>query len=195
MFRRHLQGFDSLCWDFSIDKHIAITQNAEIMNTICSLSHKYGVDLIFGYIEREDDSLYSSCAVVINGRLAYNYRRISRGWKNFRHTDEHYREGNSIVNSTIRLPCQACNLRGYVGLSKDSKPTVFDMAGVCNLCVKNGNRSKAKNMQSRRRFLPKNINIGSLSTERNRIAGGTFTAWRSNQKEYGVESILFIEIE
>ena len=39
------------------------------------------------------ETLYSSCAVVIGGELKHNYRRISRGWKEFNRTDAHYREG------------------------------------------------------------------------------------------------------
>ncbi|NLB17134.1 MAG: carbon-nitrogen hydrolase family protein [Clostridiales bacterium] len=197
-----LQGFDSLCWDFKEDKRIAITQNAEIMNTICSLSHKYGVDLIFGYIEREDDSLYSSCAVVINGRLAYNYRRISRGWKNFRRTDEHYREGNSIVEF---------NYKGYpvmLAICGDlwDYQEKFKTDGILIWPVfVNYNREEwelvEKEAYAKQAALSaeRTLMIGSLSPETEPdCAGGTFY-FRSGEviksAEYGVESILFVEIE
>lgn len=90
-----LQGFDSLCWEYEVDKNVAIPQKSERMDAICVLSKQYGVDLIFGYIEREDENIYSSCAVIENGRIAHNYRRISRGWKEYRRTDQHYKEGDA----------------------------------------------------------------------------------------------------
>src|SRR5699024_2859525 len=57
---------------------------------------RYGVDLLFGYIEidREEERLYSACAVMERGKLTHNYRRISREWKEFRRTDAHYGEGD-----------------------------------------------------------------------------------------------------
>ncbi len=90
-----LQGFDSLCWDFQIDKDIAITQNSAVMQRICSLTVKYQTDLLFGYVEREGDTLFSSCAVVEQGKIIHNYRRISKNWKEYSRTDGHYREGTA----------------------------------------------------------------------------------------------------
>jgi|SRR5690554_132980 len=88
-----LQGFDALSWDYDNDKHIAISVDSEIMQQLCSMTLRYKVDLLFGYIEKCGDSLYSSCAVIENGKLVHNYRRISKGWKEFRITDSHYKEG------------------------------------------------------------------------------------------------------
>lgn len=88
-----LQGFDALSWDYETDKDIAVSADSEVMGQICKLTLTYEIDLLFGYIEWSGDSLYSSCAVVENGGLIHNYRRISKGWKEYTRTDEHYKEG------------------------------------------------------------------------------------------------------
>lgn len=88
-----LQGFDSLSWVYERDRDIAVDADSDAMGRLCGMTQRYGVDLLFGYIEKEADALYSSCAVIENGTLAYNFRRISKGWKEYWHTDEHYREG------------------------------------------------------------------------------------------------------
>lgn len=54
------------------------------------------VDVLFGYNELEQDSIYSSCALISCGKIIHNYRRISRGWKEYAQTDGHYKEGSSI---------------------------------------------------------------------------------------------------
>lgn len=55
---------------------------------------RYGVSLITGYIEKDGEKLYSSCAVISGGGIVYNYRRISKGWKEYSRTDGHYCEGD-----------------------------------------------------------------------------------------------------
>lgn len=88
-----LQGFDALSWNYENDKHIAISTDSKIMCQLCDMTLQYNVDLLFGYIETYKDAIYSSCAVIENGELTYNYRRISKGWKEYRITDGHYKEG------------------------------------------------------------------------------------------------------
>ncbi len=93
-----LQGFDAFNWNYEYDKAIAITKDSSIMKKLEQLSFNNKIDLAFGYLEKEDDSLYSSYAIIINGKLTYNYRRISLGWKELSLTDYHYKEGNEVVN-------------------------------------------------------------------------------------------------
>ena len=88
-----LQGFDALNWEYDSDKNIAISTDSDIMRRLCGMTATYRADLLFGYIEKSGDGLYSSCAVIENGVLTCNYRRISRGWKEYTRTDEHYKEG------------------------------------------------------------------------------------------------------
>ena len=89
-----LQGFDALSWKYEQDQDVAISADSPVMDRLRGLTLQYGVDLLFGYIERCNDAIYSSCAVIENGNLLHNYRRVSRGWKEYTITDEHYREGS-----------------------------------------------------------------------------------------------------
>lgn len=88
-----LQGFDALDWKYESDRSMAVAPDSPVMEQICRMAARYGVDLLFGYLEKSGDAIYSSCAVVVDGKPAWNYRRISRGWKEYRLTDGHYREG------------------------------------------------------------------------------------------------------
>ncbi len=92
-----LQGFDALNWSFENDRNIAVTQDSEIIQHLCEMTVHYGIDLLFGYIERDGESLYSSCMVIEKGRILHNYRRVSIGWKEHSITDDHYREGTEIT--------------------------------------------------------------------------------------------------
>lgn len=91
-----LQGFDSLCWNYDIDKEIAVEQDSKLIDLLRNLTVKYKTAILTGYIEKEKDMLFSSCIVISDGKIICNYRRISKGWKNYWETDEHYREGNEI---------------------------------------------------------------------------------------------------
>lgn len=93
-----LQGFDAFNWNYDNDKKIAISKDSNIMKRLEKLSKEYNIDLAFGYLEIENDNLYSSYAIIINGKLAYNYRRITVGWKEYLLTDHHYKEGNGVLN-------------------------------------------------------------------------------------------------
>ena len=90
-----LQGFDALTWQYDHDRAMAVTPDSPAMRYLKALTVRYGVDLLFGYTERDGESLYSSCAVLSGGAMLHNYRRISRGWKEFDITDGHYCEGTS----------------------------------------------------------------------------------------------------
>lgn len=97
-----LQGFDSLCWDYEKDKSIAVERSSDIIGRLCGLTRQYGTALLTGYIERDRDRLYSSCIVLDNGEIVHNYRRISKGWKEFSVTDGHYCEGSETGTFTLR---------------------------------------------------------------------------------------------
>ena len=96
-----LQGFDSLSWRFERDRELAVSRDSETMDRLCRLTRRYQTDLMFGYFEREGETLYSSCAVLEKGKLIHNYRRISRGWKE-PEADEHYREGSKAPGFVYR---------------------------------------------------------------------------------------------
>lgn len=88
-----LQGFDGINFNFDNDKNIAFDKNSKVMVKLCELTKKYHVDLGMGYFELANDSIYSSYAIIENGKIIHNYRRISTGWKE-EIADYHYKEGN-----------------------------------------------------------------------------------------------------
>ena len=88
-----LQGFDSLCWDYEIDKAMAVELSSERFRWMCRLTVRYGIALLVGYYEKERERIYSSCAVLADGEIVHNYRRISEGWKERTKADAHYCEG------------------------------------------------------------------------------------------------------
>lgn len=88
-----LQGFDCLDWDFTADCRIALSQDSPEIGRIRQTSRQLGIDVMFGFIERDGDTLYSSCMLVEQGEIARCYRRMSVGWKEQDRTDDHYREG------------------------------------------------------------------------------------------------------
>lgn len=91
-----LQGFNALSWQYEKDKVIALPMSSREFAQIKKLTKELGIDVLFGYNELEQESIYSSCALVSGGEILHNYRRISRGWKECTKTDEHYREGSSV---------------------------------------------------------------------------------------------------
>ena len=89
-----LQGFDALYWDYEADKAIALELSSDTFALLQKWTACYGIALAIGYIEKEQEKLYSSYAVISDGRIIHNYRRISKGWKEYTKTDGHYCEGN-----------------------------------------------------------------------------------------------------
>lgn len=88
-----LQGFDSLSWHWETDRHIAVTWQDEAILRLRQASRNTGVDLAFGYVEKEYDAAYSSYMVIQAGEILHNFRRITKNWKEYSIADEHYREG------------------------------------------------------------------------------------------------------
>ncbi len=91
-----LHGFNALTWQYDEDKRIALNTSSKEFMQIKALTKEIGIDVLFGYNELECDTIYSSCALVTDGRIIYNYRRISKGWKECSKTDEHYKEGEAV---------------------------------------------------------------------------------------------------
>ena len=91
-----LQGFNALSWQYEEDRNIAITTSSDIFRQIKALTQIIEIDVLFGYNELDNDALYSSCALIAEGELLYNYRRISKGWKEYSKTDGHYKEGTTV---------------------------------------------------------------------------------------------------
>lgn len=96
-----LQGFDALSWAYEADKAIALEKSSGTIAQLQKWTKQYGISLITGYIEKDEEKLFSSCVVLSDGEIIHNYRRISKGWKEYRITDGHYCEGNET--GTFRL--------------------------------------------------------------------------------------------
>jgi len=97
-----LQGFNCLAWDYKADRDTGVCADSPLFGRICRLSREIGIDLLFGFIERDGETLYSSCALIADGSLLHLFRRVSKGWKEFSKTDGHYREGTGVQPFTYR---------------------------------------------------------------------------------------------
>lgn len=91
-----LQGFDCFDWNYESDRHMAIGVDSDVFQQVCRLSAEIGMDVLFGFAELDGKALYSSAALIADGKLHQLYRRISRGWKEYSRTDDHYREGDTV---------------------------------------------------------------------------------------------------
>lgn len=91
-----LQGFSAFSWNYEKDRNVAVSVTDPVFETLLAYTEQWKVDLLFGFLEREGETLYSSCALIGDGKLLHLYRRVSKGWKEFWHTDEHYQEGSEV---------------------------------------------------------------------------------------------------
>lgn len=97
-----LQGFDSFEWSFETDQTVAVSKDNNIIKMIKDEARINNVGVGFGYFELDDQSIYSSYLVVEkNGEELLNYRRISKGWKEYSKTDSHYKEGKNKSSFNI----------------------------------------------------------------------------------------------
>ncbi len=89
-----LQGFDSLCWEYERDKHMAVALTDAPIRRMREAAKQYGIAVSFGFIERIDERLYSSQIFIgADGEIVTVFHRVSVGWKEVSKTDDHYQEG------------------------------------------------------------------------------------------------------
>lgn len=91
-----LQGFNALSWRYEEDRTIALSVTSPEFAQIKAWTREIGIDALFGYNELDGETLYSSCTLISGGEILHHYRRVSRGWKEYDKTDEHYREGTKV---------------------------------------------------------------------------------------------------
>lgn len=91
-----LQGFDAFSWHYETDRTIALSAEDALFQELLAETAKQQIDLLFGFLERDGEALYSSCALMGGGKLLHLYRRVSVGWKEYTRTDAHYREGERV---------------------------------------------------------------------------------------------------
>lgn len=116
-----LQGFDCLCWSYAADRNMALPLDSAPIRQLQDAARKYTAAISFGFIERDGDALYSSCAFIgADGEIIHRFRRVSIGWKDYRKTDAHYREGTHFEKFTYGGKSFAVGLCG--DLWTDGKP-------------------------------------------------------------------------
>ena len=92
-----LQGFNSLVWDYAADGRVAVSCDDNVILQIRAAARQNGVAVCFGYIESCGGGLFSSQIFIgSSGEVVNNFRRVSVGWKDYRLTDGHYREGDGF---------------------------------------------------------------------------------------------------
>ena len=72
----YLQGFNSLKWNFERDRTVAVSVDSQPIKM-----------LRYMFIGK-------------NGEIVNNFRRVSKGWKEYDITDEHYKEGDGFKTFT-----------------------------------------------------------------------------------------------
>lgn len=194
-----LQGFDSLSWSFENDRTMAISSDSNMFAEICRMSMKHGIDVLFGYVELDGDSLYSSCVLISGAKLHHNYRRISKGWKEYSKTDEHYREGDTV--EVFHYKGKKC----VIGLCGDlwDYPERFDLREdllfwpvyVSWTVEEWENSRKAEYAEQAGKCCPNTLYINSIC-ECDALGGAAFFEKGTVRKELSInnEGLLFIEI-
>ncbi len=193
-----LQGFDALSWNYADDKHIALSADSEPMRFAAQLTHNYGVGLLFGYIERQKDWLFSSCAVMDNGKLIHNYRRISRGWKDFRRTDDHYREGTETGTFWCRerqLTVALCgDLWDFPERFRYGCPLIWPV--YVNFSLKEWEENEADYARQAQKAAEQTLMVNSISREP-KSHGGAFYFVNGQLRQklaYDIADMMIIEV-
>jgi len=88
-----LQGFDALSFDYEKDLEMALSTDSSVFQQICHYSGQYEIDVLIPFYEKEDGNIYSSAALIQEGDIRLVYRRMSKGWKDIKKCDKHYKEG------------------------------------------------------------------------------------------------------
>ena len=92
-----LQGFDALCWNYDVDRRIAVSLTDEPIRRMREAAKALGIAVSFGFVERAGEALYSSQLFIgANGEIVDRFRRVSVGWKEYTKTDARYREGTAF---------------------------------------------------------------------------------------------------
>lgn len=168
---------------------------------MCDFSRKYGIDLIVGYIELAEENIFSSCAVIENGCLTHNYRRITKGWKEFWKTDNHYKEGEEVVQFSYKGKSITLALCGDLWDCQEKFHTegLLIWPVYVNLEIDEWENAEEREYAKQAALVAKNVlMVDSFCriSEPNGVAGtfyfenGTIV----KRAEYGIEDILVIEI-
>lgn len=153
-----LQGFDCLCWSYAADRDVALPLDSAPIRQLQDAARKYAAAISFGFIERDGDALYSSCAFIgADGEIIHRFRRVSIGWKDYRKTDAHYREGTHFEKFTYGGKTFAIGLCGDLWTDGRPKKCAHSMPMWCSgpsgatTAPMNGTAPSSMNTRNRRK--------------------------------------------
>lgn len=193
-----LQGFNALSWNYEADREVAVSTDSEIFRQLGGLTLEYGVDLLLGYIEGADGGIYSSCAVIGQGKLLHNYRRISRGWKEYLQADGHYREGTETGEFSYRGQSIMVALCGdmwdFPGRFRTDHLLIWPV--YVNFSLDEWARYEAEYAQQARLAARKTLLVNAISQDPVSHGGAfCFVDGRAAEKlAYDAEGILTVEV-
>ncbi len=200
-----LQGFDSLKFNYELDKDIAISQSSFLIKEIKKACKRNNTALSFGYFEKDEGYIYDSQMTISKtGEIVNNYRRISKGWKE-KYASKEFKEGESFIKFNLEGKSFAICLCGDGWDDKNVKslnalnvdillwPLYIDFdANKWNKSIKYEYQEQAKRMA-------KNVLlVNSLNYERDSLArgGSIYFHYGKIEKEVpaGKEGILIVDI-
>ncbi len=115
-----VQGFCAVTGDYAADIRMAAEQDSLPLVRIKAMSCAYHKAIMIGYIEKDGADIYSSYALIENGAVVHNYRRISKNWRDWETTGEHYREGADTAPFLFRGVEMAVALCGDLWIYPDA---------------------------------------------------------------------------
>ena len=153
-----LQGFDCLCWSYAADRDMALPLDSAPIRQLQDAARKYATAISFGFIERDGDALYSSCAFIgADGEIIHRFRRVSIGWKDYRKTDAHYREGTHFEKFTYGGKPSPSGCAATSGRTADPKKCTHSTPMWCSgpsgatTAPMNGTAPSSTNTRNRRK--------------------------------------------
>lgn len=192
-----LQGFDSLSWDIEKDRKVAVSTDSAEFKKLKELTIQYKSAIVFGYIESADEDFYSSCAVIDNGELLHNYRRISVGWRE-RNVDKHYKEGMETAEFKLRGELLNIALCGDMW----DYPEKFKTDGIliwpvyCNYEVEDWKTEEVEYALQSKLAAKRVLLVNPMSKDPDSHGGAFFfeDGKISAKAEYDKETVLIVEI-
>lgn len=193
-----LQGFDVLSNVYEIDEKLAVSKDGVIIERIKSWTLEYNVGVMFGYIEKDNDCLYSSYIFIDGGEIKHHYRRISEGWKEIDKTDAHYKEGN--CTDAFMYKGHHCNIAlcgdGWVSPEKFACKDLLFWPVYLNFNEEVWESEKYEYAKQAQSMCNKCVLVNAISKEPDSVGGAFYFENGKISKENGYykEKILYVEI-
>lgn len=198
-----LQGFDSLHFDYSKDKEIALSLSSLPIERICHSAKEIGICISFGFVENDKGLLYCSYVVINeNGKIIYNFKRVSPGWKESFAHNTYYKEGNTFSTFKYKDLTFAVGLCGDFWYDKNIKQVTKLEKDITlwplyvDFSIEDfESKYKKEYVEQANKLESKVLFINSLSKNPHAF-GGCFEFLNGeilNELSFGTEGILYIE--